>query len=64
MEFVIIPILAVFYLIAGVVTLIHRGYARGTLDVLTVAGLWPLYIKSVWRKPAVANAPRNKRSPR
>jgi hypothetical protein len=50
-EFVIIPLVAVLYLIMGIVTLIRRGSAKGALDVLMVGGLWPFYVKSVWAKP-------------
>jgi len=49
-EFVIIPLVAVLYLIMGIVTLVRRGTAQGTLDVLLVGGLWPLYIRSVWAR--------------
>jgi len=49
-EFVIIPLVAVLYLIMGIITLIRRGSAWSTLDVVLVGGLWPYYIRSVWAK--------------
>jgi hypothetical protein len=52
MEFVIIPLLAVLYLTLGIFTLIRRGIGDGgMMEVVRVAGLWPLYIKAFWTKP-------------
>ena len=63
MEFVIIPLVAVLYLIMGIVTLIRRGSVEGTLDVFLVGGLWPFYIRSVWAKQSEPEAKDKAKNP-